>query len=159
MQLRIIIPKVPPVKLVHSDVSRAAWTVGETASFLSPSQRRSQRKTPWWKEERFVLTGKAKDPQTPDHLLQPPAAGSEQEVPANSVSGSAGESRARRVSGAHANTGMCSASAPFSINELDFVNKFTQIQCFINCIFSCSFWNLYITRACNQGLHLFEGNI
>jgi len=34
MQLRLIIPKVPPVKLVHSDVSR---TVCETLSFLSPS--------------------------------------------------------------------------------------------------------------------------
>lgn len=106
MQLRLIIPKVPPVKLVHSDVSR---TVCETLSFLSfslPSTRvrekhRGGRRRGAFQRER------QKDPQTPNHLLQSPAAGSEQEVPANPVFGSAGESRARRVTGAHANTGMC----------------------------------------------------
>lgn len=37
MQLRLIIPKVPPVKLARTDVSCTAWTVCETHSALSLS--------------------------------------------------------------------------------------------------------------------------
>lgn len=63
-----------------------------------------------------------KDPQAPDHLLQSPAAGSEQAVPANPVSGSAGESRARRITGAHANTGMCSAFTRFQGSNRGYIH-------------------------------------
>lgn len=126
MQLRLIIPKVPPVKLAHSDVSRAAWTVGETASFLSPSQRRSQRKTPWWKEERFVSTGKAKrsanpGPSTPASSCRLWTGGSSKlsiwlcrREPSSPRPW--GSRKHRHVLGFYA----------FSINQFDFVHEFTQ---------------------------------
>lgn len=54
MQLRLIIPKVAPVKL--------AWAAPQEQilCFLSAAQRPSPRKTQWWKGERCALTGRAK---------------------------------------------------------------------------------------------------